>query len=82
MERGRLCRELTEWDNLYLSGRLQKPVVTLVACPRVEVFFFFPAVIFFWPIRLRIYSVARDGCVRRRQRAATSSASKAASQTE
>jgi len=39
VERGRLCRELTEWDNLYLSGRLQKPVVTLVACPRVEVFF-------------------------------------------
>ena len=31
-----LCNELEDWQNLYLSGRLQKPVVTLVDCLRVE----------------------------------------------
>jgi len=31
-----LCDELEDWKNLYLSGRLQKPVVTLVDCPRLQ----------------------------------------------
>lgn len=32
-----LCDELEDWKNLYLSGRLQKPVVTLLDCPRLQV---------------------------------------------
>ena len=35
VEAARLRRELTDWGDLYLSGRLHKPVVTLVpdVCP-------------------------------------------------
>ena len=36
VETAALCHELANWQNLYLSGRLQKPVVTLVDCPSVE----------------------------------------------
>ena len=35
VERRVLCRELQDWRDLYLSGRLQKPVVTLQDCPDV-----------------------------------------------
>ncbi|PRP74893.1 hypothetical protein PROFUN_16102, partial [Planoprotostelium fungivorum] len=31
----KLCQDLIEWDTLYVSGRMQKPVVTVQSNPRV-----------------------------------------------
>ena len=36
VERSVLCEELRDWKTLYLSGRLHKPVVTLVPDDGVE----------------------------------------------
>lgn len=32
-----LCADLLDWDTLYVSGRMHKPVAMLVADPRVRV---------------------------------------------